>query len=119
MTKRTNRRFFMMGACAALLTVLAAQVHQYTGSEFAYHLVGVFMFAAFFLLVVLGIGPWAGTLALKYPIHNTEGFRKDYSAEPEKEIGGYYSRGWQRRMERVGLRNTKAFGLYIEPDGKS
>ncbi|MBZ9853777.1 hypothetical protein LB566_08200 [Mesorhizobium sp. CA13] len=119
MTKKTNRRFLMMGAGAVLLTLLAAQVHQQTGSEVAYSLVGAFMFAAFIFVAVLGIAPWAGMFGLKYPIQNTKGFRADYAAEPEKEVGPYASQGWRQRMERVGLRNTKAFGLYIEPDEKS
>ena len=94
-------------------------LHKATGSEFAYAMVGAFMFAAFVLLFVLGMMPWAGSLALKYPIHNTQVFRDDYAVEPEKEAGPYLSRGWRRRRERGALRNLKAFGLYIEPDEKS
>jgi len=107
-----------MGVCAALLAVLAAEIHQQTGFELAYYLVGAFMFATFVFLMILGIMPWAGTLILRHPLHNTEGYRGDYAAEPEKETGSYLSQGWRRKRERASLRNLKAFGLYIEPDDK-
>jgi hypothetical protein len=108
-----------MGGIAVVLMLIAVQVHQHSGSELAHLLAGIFMFTAFFLLVVLGIMPWVGTLALKNPIQNTEGFHDGYAAEPEKEKGPYMSQGWRRKRERASLRNLKAFGLYIEPDEKN
>jgi hypothetical protein len=108
-----------MGAGAVLLSLLAAQVDQHTGSALAHNLAGVFMFAAFILVVVLGIAPWVGSFALKHPIQNTRGYRSDYAAEPDKEGGPYLSQGWRRKWERESLRNWKAFGLYIEPDEKN
>jgi hypothetical protein len=109
----------MMGAGAVLLALLAAQVHQHTGSAVAFYLVEAFMFAAFVLVVILGTMPWAGPFVLRHPIHNTQGYRADYAAEPEKETGSYMSSGWRRKRERASLRNLKAFGLYIEPDEKT
>lgn len=109
----------MAGALCVLLTVIAAQVHLATGWELARSSVGIFGFAAFVLIVYLGIGPWFATLGLKYPIHNTQGFRDDFGPEPEKEQGGYMSQGWRRKRERQSMRFVKAIGLYIEPDRKS
>ena len=108
-----------MGLGAVLLMMLAGRIHQLTGSELSHLLVAVFMFAAFILLVILGVMPWAGTLALKHPLHNTDGYPTDHSPEPEKEIGPYMSQGWRRKRERTVLRSIKALGLYIEPDEKS
>lgn len=118
MTRRANRRFFLAGAAALLVMFLAAQIHQQTGFEIVRYLVGASMVAAFVFLVILGIAPWVGTFTARYPIHNTQGFREDYAAEPEKEAGAYLSQGWRRKRERQGLRILKAFGLYIEPDEK-
>jgi len=118
-TKKANKRFVVTGLAAVLLTVAAVQLYQQTGSAIAYFFAGVFLLSAFVLLVVLGIGPWAGSLGLKFPIQNTQGYRDDYATEPEKEAGSYWSEGWRRKRERAGLRNLKAFGLYIEPDEKS
>lgn len=119
MTRKANRQFILAGLVAALLTVAAGLLHQQTGSEIARVAAGLLGFAAFILLLVLGIAPWLGGVGLKYPIHNTQGYRDDYVAEPEKEAGPYWSQGWRRQRERAGLRNLKAFGLYIEPDEKS
>jgi|SRR6187200_3475053 hypothetical protein len=119
MTRRTNRRFLLIGAAAVFLMLLAVQIHAQTGVEIARHLVGVFMAAAFVFLIILGLAPWVGTLVLKYPLQDTRGYREDYAAEPEKEAGLYASQGWRRKRERAGLRNLKAFGLYIEPDEKT
>lgn len=119
MTRRANRIFFLAGAVAVLLTILAAEVHRRTGNDVAAHLVIASMFAAFVFVVVLGITPWAGTLALRHPVQNTRGYREDYAVELEKEAGPYASQGWRRKRERQGLRILKAFGLYIEPDEKT
>ncbi|MFC6445013.1 hypothetical protein [Shinella zoogloeoides] len=119
MTRRANKLFFLGGAGAVLLALAAEQLHKHTGSEIAGILVGVFPLVAFVSLVFGGVLPWAGTLILKHPMHDTAGYRDDYAAEPEKETGGYLSQGWRRRRERVMHRNIKAFGLYIEPDEKS
>lgn len=119
MTRKTNQLFLLGGAGAVLLAIATGYLHRHTGSDVAENLLGVFMFAAFSLLGVGGILPWAGTLLMKYPLQNTSGYRDDFAAEPEKETGGYLSQGWRRRRERVVLRNIKAFGLYIEPDEKS
>ncbi|GHD13231.1 hypothetical protein ACFOEZ_19725 [Tianweitania populi] len=109
----------MAGALSIVLTILTAQLQQATGWEFGWSLVGFFGFSAFVFIVYLGIGPWAATFGLKYPMHNTQGYREDLSAEPEKERGGYGSQGWRRKRERQSMRFIKALGLYIEPDMKS
>lgn len=82
-------------------------------------MVGPFMLAAFILVVLLGIGPWLGSFAMKYPIYNTQGYLPDYAPEPDKETGGYMSQGWLRMRERTNLRLLLAFGLCIEHDKKS
>jgi hypothetical protein len=109
----------MLGLVAVVFTVLAVRVHQQTGSAWANGLSLLFMFAAFVLVVVLGVAPWGATFVLKYPLHNTRGYRSDYAPEPNNEAGGYGSDGWNRKHERVFLRNIKALGLYIEPKEKS
>jgi hypothetical protein len=119
MTRKANRRFFILGLIAVVLTVLAVRVHQQTGSEWASVLCLLFMFTAFVLVIVLGVAPWAATFVLRYPLHNTRGYRPDHAPEPNREIGWYGSDGWNRKHERILLQNIKALGLYIEPKEKS
>ena len=119
MTRKANKQFVLAGLVAVLLAAAAAHIFHQTDSEIARIAVGLLGFTAFVLLVVLGVAPWVGSIGLKYPIHNTRGYRDDYAAEPEKEVGPYWSQGWRRKRERASLRNLKAFGLYIEPDEKN
>ncbi|MGB3643041.1 MAG: hypothetical protein WBG88_09095 [Mesorhizobium sp.] len=118
MTRKANKQFVLAGLIAVLLAVAVAQISHQTDSGIARIAIGFLGFAAFILLVVLGVAPWVGNIALKHPIHNTQGYLDDYAAEPEKEGDRYWSQGWRRKRERASLRNLKAFGLYIEPDEK-
>ncbi len=118
MTRKTNNRNIAIGLIAGIAFVPLASWAQESQNALLILLAYLCMPTFFFCFWIYGVFARGVSFAMRHPIHNTQGYKPSFQAEPAKEKGGYMSQGYRRKWERRSFAVFRSLGIYVQDPEK-